>query len=386
MTKRKILTGAVILAAVLLIGLILFLSGRKPQAQRFTGGEDTPYPYAWTQETDGTVLVEPSGEVPAGFGWTVTESDPSVAAVSEPGEEGKTGFLLTPAGVGDCFFTLALVGGEDGEEVLCRLYMTVEVTGTKKPRAAVTGHRLEPMEGVLRGGEDFGAPYRIWTGENGDLELRLTDTQGAEDWSISLRTPSTLGMSQLQVTEGRVTAQLYSPAAGEAAFTLYSPSRGLSLEVSCRGDREGNLSASAHEMLLHEDWSGREEGYAAADLVSGAITLPEGAEDVRYGTDTAGGGIGAVSRVEFRYLGYDWLLYVSPSGGFGEVMEEQIPVEEIGTFFIPGGLLAAVFEEGSVLAWCDTEQQGYLLQGSGEGIDRDALMQTASAIMTNEEN
>ena len=61
-------------------------------------------------------------------------------------------------------------------------------------------------------------------------------------------------------------------------------------------------------------------------------------------------------------------------------------MEEIGTFFIPGGLLAAVFEEGSVLAWCDTEQQGYLLQGSGEGIDRDALMQTASAIMTNEEN
>ena len=81
MTKRKILTAAVILGAVVLIGLILFLSLRKREGL-FTGGEDTPYPYAWTEEKDGTVLVMPGGKIPAGFRWAVAELDESVAAAA----------------------------------------------------------------------------------------------------------------------------------------------------------------------------------------------------------------------------------------------------------------------------------------------------------------
>ena len=380
MTKRRVLTAAIILAALLLIGLILLLSGRRKGPERFTGGEGTPYPYAWTEAKDGTVLVEPCGEVPAGFGWTVAEADEAVAAVSEQSTDGRPAFLLTPAGAGDGFFTLALTGGADGEE-LCRLVMTLEVSGGKKLRASLAGHRLELVEGVLRGGEEFGAPYRLWTGEDGALQLRLTDAAGSGDWRLRILTPSTLGSSGLRAEEGRVEAELYSPAPGEAAFVLYSPSGGLSLEVSCRGDGEGDLRAEAHEMRRHEDWSGREEGYADADVVSGAAALPEEAEDVRYGAAGLGAGLGTVSSVEFRYLGFDWTLYTRASGGFSDRMEEEFPAEELQTVFIPAGLLAAVFGEDSVLAWCDTEEEGYLLEGTGEGIDREALLQTASAVI-----
>ena len=386
MTKRKVLTAAIILLAVLLIGLILFLSGRKSKISRFAGGEGTPYPYAWTEEKDGTVLVEPCGEVPAGFGWTVAEAGAAVSASEQSAEEGQA-FLLTPAGAGDCFFILALTGGEDGEEELCRLIMTMEVTGGKKPRAAVVGHRLELVEGVLRGGEDFGAPYRLWTDEDGTLQLRLTDTAGAEDWRLLVLTPSTLGSSGLKTEGGRVSVELYSPAQGEADVILYSPSAGLSLEVSGRADREGNVRADAHEMLRHPEWSGQAEGYADADVVSGAISLPEEAENVLYGVDSLGAGVGAVSRVEFRYLDYDWILYIRASGGFSDLLEKEFRAEELQTFFIPAGLLAAVFEEDAVVAWCDAEERGYLLRGTGEGIGREALMQTAAAVMTeNEEN
>ena len=381
MTKRKVLTAAIILAALLLIGLILLLSGRRTGTERFTGGEGTPYPYAWTEAKDGTVLVEPCRELPAGFGWTVAEADEAVAAAAEQSADGRPAFLLTPVGAGDCFFTLALTGGADGGEELCRLVMTLEVTGTRKRKASVAGHRLELVEGVLRGGEDYGAPYRLWTGEDGALQLRLTDAAGSEDWRLRILTPSALGASGFRAEEGSVAAELYSPGPGEAAFILYSPSGGLSLEVSCLADGEGNVRADAHEMLRHPEWSGREEGYADADVVSGAAALPEEAEDVRYGAASLGAGVGAVSSVEFRYLGFDWTLYTRASGGFSDRMEEEFPAEELQTLFIPSGLLAAAFGEASVLAWCDTEEWGYLLEGTGEGIDREALLQTASAVI-----
>ena len=380
MTKRRILTAAVILGAVVLIGLILFLTTRKRE-NLFTGGEDTPYPYAWTEDKEGTVLVRPSGSIPAGFRWAVAELDETIAAAAEQTVEGRQAFLLTPVRPGDCFFILALTGGEDGEEELCRLILTVEVTGARKPKAAVAGHRAELPEGVLRGGEDFGAPYRLWTGENGSLELRLTDAEGAEDWKLSVKTPSSMGSAGFRAEGGKVKAELYPIASGEAAFVLYSASRGLSLEVSGWANGEGTLRASAHEMQLHPEWIGREDGYADAGAVSGAVTLPADAEDVTYGVGSLGAGIGAVSRVEFRYLGFDWTLYITASAGFGDRMEKEFPEEELRIFFIPAGLLVAAFGEDALVAWCDTEERGYLLEGAGEGIGRDALMQTASEVI-----
>ena len=385
MTKRRILTTAVILAALVLVALILFLMSRKPRSERFTGGEDTPWPYAWTQTQDGTVLVEPGGDIPAGFGWAVVEADAAIAAVSEQDLEGRPGFLIAPAGTGDCFFILALAGQEDAEDELCRLVMTVETTAGKKPKAAVTGHRLEIVEGILRGGEEFGAPYRIWTGEDGTLQLRLADSAGAEDWKLSVRTPSTLSSSGLRREAGKVSLQLYSPAAGETAFVLYSAASGLSLEVTGQADKEGNIRASAHEMRQHPDWIGREDGYADADIHAGAVAAPEGAEDVAYGADKLGAGIGLASRMDFRYLGFDWTLYLPVSGAVSDLMEKELSQETLTTVFFPAGLLVAAFGEDSVIAWCDTEERSYLLEGTGEGIDRDILIQTASAVITTNE-
>ena len=380
--NRKVMTAVVIAAAVVLIALILLLSVRKTRAERFTGGEDTPYPYAWTLSRDGSVLVEPSGDVPEGYGWTVVEADASVAAVSE--QEGPS-FRLVPAGAGDSFFVLALAGREDAEDQICRLVMTVEVTGGRKPKAAVTGHRLELVEGILRGGEDFGTPYRIWTAENGELELRLTDSEGAEDWKLLERTPSVLRLAALRSETGRVAAELYSPAAGEAAFVLYSPSRGLSLEVSCRADEERNIRAAGHEMFRHENWAGREDGYADADVLAGTVAAPEGAENVQYGTEDLGAGIGMASSMKFTYLGYDWTLYLTASGPLTDRMEKESAGEEPESFFIPAGLLAAVLGRESVLAWCDTEERNCLLEGVGENIGREILLQTAAAVIPADE-
>ena len=385
MTKRRILTAAVIFAALLLIALILFLTSRKPRSEQFAGGEDTPWPYAWTQLSDGTLLVKPKGDIPAGYGWTVAQADAAIAAVSEQDSEGRTAFLLTPVGTGDSFFILALTGHEDEEDQLCRLIMTVEVSGEKKPKAAVTGHRLEIVEGILRGGEDLGTPYRVWTEEDGTLQLRLTDSAGAEDWKLLVRTPSTLDSLGLRREAGRVSAKLYSPAAGEMALVLYSPTRGLSLEVTGQADKEGNIRASAHEMRQHPDWIGREDGYADADVLAGVVAAPEGAEDVQYAADNLGSGIGITSRMDFRYLDFEWTLYLPLSGGVSERMEKQIPEETLTTVFIPAGLLVAAFEENYVIAWCDTEERSYLLEGTGEGIDRDVLIQTAAAVITTDE-
>ena len=384
-TKRNLLTLGIILAAVLLVVLILVLTGgRGKKAERFTAGEDSAYPYAWTQEKDGSVHVVPCAAVPEGYGWLLTGSDAAVAAVTEQrGENGLT-YLLTPTGAGDCFFELSLAAGEDSEDVLCRLLMTVEVSGGKKLKAAVTGNRLSPVEGILRGGTEWGAAYRLWTGEDGTLQLRLRDSERADDWKLTVRTPVSLGDSGLRNEDGAVSVRLYARKAGEISFVLYSPSRLLSLTVSGPADRELNLLAAAHEMRQHPDWAGQASGYADADVVTGPVPLPEGAEDVTYAQGVLGQGIGVVSTAEFSYLGCQWKLYVSPGGGFSEKLEEKLDRERIETLFIPAGLLQALLEAGRVTAWCDTQTRGYLLEGEGEGIGRDALLQTAAAVMTEE--
>ena len=77
----------------------------------------------------------------------------------------------------------------------------------------------------------------------------------------------------------------------------------------------------------------------------------------------------------------DMIIGVPADTNEYEVVEKEFPEEELKTFFIPAGLLIAAFEEDSVFAWCDTEDGAYLLEGSGEGIGRETLLQTASEVI-----
>ena len=384
-TKRNILTAAVILLAVAVIALILFLTerGRGRETAYYTGGEDTPYPYAWTENADGTVLISPCAAVPEGWGWLVADADPAIAAVTDQSTPEAPAFLLTPTGAGDSFFELELADSADSTDLLCRLVMTVESTKEKTWSASVTGNRLELFDGVLRGGADFGAAYRIRTLENGTLELRLTDEKAAGDWRAVVRTESTLGCSGVRQEEGTVTARFFSRSAGDMAFVLYSPARGLSLEVAGRTDQEDVVTAVSHEMRLHADWTGREDGFADAGVVTGEITVPEGAEEVSYDSVSLNRGIGMAARAQFRYLGVDWTLYIASGDALARAMEEEYTQEDaVRTFFLQEELLLAVFEEDSVIAWCGTEERTYYLEGSGAGLDSAVLLETAGCVIT----
>jgi hypothetical protein len=37
------------------------------------------------------------------------------------------------------------------------------------------------------------------------------------------------------------------------------------------------------------------------------------------------------------------------------------------------------------MAWCETEDACYILEGAGEGLDRDTLLQTAAAVIPTSE-
>ena len=384
-TKRNILTAAVILLAVAVIVLILILTGRgrRRGTERFTGGADTPYPYAWTENADGTVLISPCAAVPEGYGWLVSDSDPAVVSVTERSAQGAPAFLLTPVGVGDCFFELALADAADSSDALCRLVMTVEGTKDKARSASVTGDRLELLDNVLRGGADFSAAYRIRTDENGVLELRLTDTEKAEDWRVAVRTPSTLDVSGLQQGDGAVTARLFAVSPGNAAFVMYSPARGLSLEVTGTSAGDGSLTAATHVMRFHEDWAGREDGFADAAVIAGEIAVPEGAEDVSFGSVSIARGVGAAASVQFRYLGVAWTLYIAPGDTLARILESEYAEEDaVRSFFLPAGLLLAAQEGDSVIAWCAADERTYYLEGSGAQLDTAVLLETAGCVIT----
>ena len=385
LTKRNILTAAVILVGLLLIVLVLVLAARGPKTVSYSGGEGSQYPYSWTEFRDGTVSLSPYQDVPEGYSWNVAESDDAVIKVSQAG---KSSFTVTPAGEGDSYLRLYLSRGQESEDRLAELLMTVEsLRSGKKLSASVTGHHLEVSEGILRGGEEYGASYTIRTDENGDLQIRVYDSEDAGDWNCLLKSPDTLASSGASETEGEYSLRVFGMSQGDARLTVYSYSRGLSLDISGNASADGSVTAESCEMTKHEDWADMDESAAAASLLTAGLNIPEGAEDCVYSVKSRLlGGRGPGGSVSFKYLDAEWQATVTENGSFTEQLGSESYNTDIMAFFTEAGPLYAYFDEdGSVTAWCDAETYSYLFEADpeedAEAVTPAALIETACLVM-----
>ena len=385
LTKRNILTAAVILAGLLLITLVLVFASRGPRTVSYSGGEDSPYPYSWTEFRDGTVSLSPYQDVPEGYSWNVAESDDAVIKVSKAGNGGT--FTVTPAGEGDSYLRLYLSRGQDSEDRLAELLMAVEsLRYGKKLTASVTGHRIDVSEGMLRGGEEYGAAYTVRTDGNGDLQIRVYDSEKAGDWNCIVKSRDTVSSAGASDEEGVYSLRVLGMSQGDAGLIVFSHSRGLSLDISGSVDPDGSVAAESCEMTKHEDWADMDESTAAASLFTAGLNIPEGAEECVYSVKSLIGGIGAAGSVSFRYLDAQWQASVTEDGNFTEQFESESYNTDIMAFLTEAGPLYAYFDEdGSVIAWCDAETYSYYFEAEPEegtgAVTAAALVETASLVM-----
>ena len=172
--KRWLIPAAALLAVIVIAAAAALLL-RSRQGKPFTGGEDTPYPYRWTENANGSVSLELDRSAAPGYEWVCPEENPAVTVESRRGENANV-FTLTPREEGRQVLQFFLRRGEDGSDRLCELSVLVQVSAEgKKLSAALSGFGAKQFFASIRGGEDTPFPYLLSQDEDGDVMLVVTD-------------------------------------------------------------------------------------------------------------------------------------------------------------------------------------------------------------------
>lgn len=191
---------------VVIIGAVvaaLFIRGSR--GETFTGGEDTPYPYNWTVNKDGTVRLEVSRSAAPGYLWAVSyestgiqflsaESDGASAESSnfstltiKPDKkqaDDTSAFILTPTASGRAVLLLDLQREDDEVDLIYEMTILTEVLEENGSlQANLISVSGAEQQGVLRGGQDTPYPYMAGQSDSGELIIVVTkpkSEQGSE--------------------------------------------------------------------------------------------------------------------------------------------------------------------------------------------------------------
>ena len=145
------------------------------------GPADAPYPYRWTEKSDGTVSLTLDGRAEAEGQWSCAGSEGTVSVAVGETERGKAKAEITPAAEGreELIFLLSAGGDTVG-----RLALTTDTLLTDgKLRTTVSAHSESAQQRRVSGGEETGFPYTVYVNENGVFRIRVQDPTVAADYS-----------------------------------------------------------------------------------------------------------------------------------------------------------------------------------------------------------
>ena len=180
---RRIVIPAAVLLGAIVIAVAAALIIRGGRGKPVTGGENTPYPYTWAANKNGSVTLVADRAAAPDYIWISAADVPQMEITAKQGvPEGKTQFTLTPKEAGRYVLEFRLQREKDPDDCIFKLTALSDVTYDGKTMRAsllsVSGRRLA---GVVRGGEDSLCPYQIRQDEDGDLMVIIADTEPAPD-------------------------------------------------------------------------------------------------------------------------------------------------------------------------------------------------------------
>ncbi len=229
--KPLLITLAVFCAILLIIAVTAqFLRGRG--GQRFRSS-DVPYPYEWSERSNGSVRLTMDGSsAPEGV-WVVgNRGDDVVTTELDETVRGKATATLMPAAEGRTEITFALMSGE---EQLAEVRLAVE-TLQHEDRLAVTviDHSEQARQGRISGGnEEY--PYTVYTDDSGDLVIHIADAgMSAEDdasmperWTVASSDELIASIIELRTVEDGVEVCLDTHVSGDAEVTISGEEAGI---------------------------------------------------------------------------------------------------------------------------------------------------------------
>lgn len=274
--RRKWLFPAIALAAVLLIAVVVALILRgKNKTEIHKLGEDSPYPFTWQLNADGSILLELPHENAPAYRWVLTNGETLSAldAVREEKEKNNTTrFTLTAREEGRNLLELSLrlqseeapAEPSDGEKVpeqlreadsLYQLTLLTEfVREDGKLKGTILNYSGLQRQTELTGGAGSANPYRIYARDGKRLTVAVKISPVETDWSCEILS------GQDSVTEegviyqsGEVLLQLRAGLApGESELVFSSEAAAAELRLRLTYAPEGALLVTEHSAQYGE--------------------------------------------------------------------------------------------------------------------------------------
>ena len=257
------------LLAVVVIAVVIALIVRGGRGKAVTGGEDTSFPYTWTAGKNGVVTLELDRSAAPGYLWTAaetgTQAQMSVAAAQE---DGRTRFTLTPSGAGRSVLLFTLHREDSEADCIYELSVLAETADSGNSlRSSLLSIAGRPRQGVVTGGEDTDYPYMIFTDEDGDLVVTVTDrtpvseeteetdeTVKKEEGWICVSEDESIA-EVLGIVEGEAVTAAYlrsGPEAGTVLVRMTDSAGGTELLLELEADVGGSLLVRTHRLTVSE--------------------------------------------------------------------------------------------------------------------------------------
>lgn len=369
-----------LLTVIAVLALVTVLRAEKPA--KGGGGEDTPYPYSWEEKRSGTLSVALSAP-PEGYAWRVDMGEDSESVTAEQTKPGA--FTVSPLRENPAALTFTLAAAEDADDALAELEFGVYVeTRGERLKATHSGDRLTVLPGMLRGGEELGCPYKLWS-EGGSLIAFLADDAQEPDWDVRIGDRSVASPGAQERADGGWRVTFHPAGEGTTTLALLGGARSLRLSVAVACDGE-SLRVTSHELTRLADGA----LFAAAEMAAPGLKAPQGAQDVEYGALDLG--TSAAAAVSFTTEGWSWSLFAADdmdlserfAGDYDDAGVLYFPIDEVE-------VAVASAPRGAYLWWTDDGGRAYLLVGlsdaeaaeqSADEPDYDALLGMAQQVMT----
>ena len=281
--KKPIL---IILAAVILSlaasAAVYFSLNRKEASKANSAGEDSPYPYSWETDTDGSVKITLPDPGQTDVVWSASDAQHSCFTVTGP-EQQKSSyvFVLKPTAQG--IDELQLVCGKTGEPQFV-YNLTVNVTQELQASISETSWTQIPAGGSLDLKSDVSCSWK--NGTDGTLAVQLSSrSKTGYTWSLGeydtalVQTETaygTAGAFSVTVTssqkEGSGTLEIDGvPVQGSLPGVKVT----LAITVSTANGISVDSSDGAETQAAEFEEGGEEEKTAAEKVLGLKVALPE---------------------------------------------------------------------------------------------------------------
>lgn len=270
MKKRLVLGLLTAITAVMLAG-----------CSKNQGGQDTPYPYSWKENRDGSVELTINGETEEGYTWTAESS------YMLQTDKTETGFTITPL-TGDAAGVVSFTCQTDGSLPEQVYKITLSLKADEKGRLEVLDDQNEALEGNASAEEKLEIPCQ-WR-YDGEKGLLVYVTTADRSWKIRTESQEKTGedgnaeAGSEAVSENAESAQSEESASEKTADSAQAESTAgeeaaLDSEMEYPGtDQTGNTYLS----VMGPDYD--ENGFLVTirGTEQSAAIILEGLESSRY--------------------------------------------------------------------------------------------------------